>query len=245
MLRTFRVAPGGELLPLSSSVAWRDGWNSAVCSRDSAHIPPARRCRCGFYGYWDPVSVMPSPAARHVLAVVAVHGELEIGSRGGRARYARIEALWLGARICAGLAQEVRLLYPTVMTYRDRDAMLTDFPIPRIAGLPAPRPGEAAAARMRSALWLTAALVALTSVLPVRATVPGAAAALAAAAVLSAVAWAVRSWAVAFAGLVVLVWLLTEQVLAPAEGMLYRCLLGAAVGALAIAWRRRGQPGRP
>ena len=84
-----------------------------------------------------------SPAVRYMLAVVAAHGELEIGSRGARARNARIEAVWFGSRVCERLAQAVRLLYPTVMTYRDWDSMLTDFPVPRIVGLPASRPGEA------------------------------------------------------------------------------------------------------
>lgn len=77
-----------------------------------------------------------------MLAVVAAHGELEIGSRGARARNARIEAVWFGSRVCERLAQAVRLLYPTVMTYRDWDSMLTDFPSRGSSAFPRPGPGR-------------------------------------------------------------------------------------------------------
>lgn len=43
MVRTFRVGVRGGLLPLNSAVAWRDGWNTATCSRGHPHASPAPR----------------------------------------------------------------------------------------------------------------------------------------------------------------------------------------------------------
>ena len=250
MLRTFRVGGEGGLLPLNSAVAWEDGWNTATCSRGRGHMPPARRCRCGIYGYWHPASVTAHPAGRHLIAVIAAHGELEIGSRGARAQKARVEAVWLGPRIDEQLAQVVGRRYPTVMTYRDRGKMLGDFPVPRMVGLSEPRLGETGLSRLRSGLWLFAALVALLSALPSRlgiGTPDGRvllSAALAFAAATIAGALRLRSWPLAFGGLISLVWLITTISMTPLEGALYRCILLALTSCIAVAWQWRGWPGR-
>jgi hypothetical protein len=128
--------------------------------------------------------------------------------------------------------------------------MLGDFPVPRIAGLPAPRLGEAGLGRLRSGLWLFAALVALIGAVPsylgigipdVR-TVWIAMFAFAAASFAGAMV--LRSWPLAFAGLVPLVWLITAISMTPFEGALYRCFLLALAGCIAVAWRWRARPGR-
>jgi hypothetical protein len=250
MLRTFRVGTEGGLLPLNSAAAWRDGWSTATCSRDCGHTPPAPRCRCGFYGYWDPASVTAHPAGRHLMAVVAAHGELEVGSCGARAQRARVEAIWLGPRIDERLAQAVGRRYPTARIYRDRGQMLGDFPVPGMAGRPAPRLGETGRGRLRSGLWLFAALVALLSAVPsyLGTGIPDGRAlwiaVLAFAAANFAGAMALRSWSLAFAGPIPMIWLITAISMTPFEGALYRCLLLACAACIAVAWRRHGLPGR-
>jgi len=250
MLRTFRVGTEGGLLPLNSAVAWLDGWNTATCSRGCGHTPPAVRCRCGFYGYWNPAGVTAHPAGRHLMAVVAAHGELEVGSCGARAQRARVEAIWLGPRVDEQLAQAVGRRYPTARVYRDRGQMLGDFPVPRMAGVPVPRLGETGLGRLRSGLWLFAALVALLGAVPsyLGTGIPAGRTlwltVLALAVVNLAGAMALRSWSLASAGLIPLVWLITAVSMTPFEGALYRCFLLALAACIAVAWRWRELPGR-
>lgn len=68
------------------------------------------------------------------MAVVAVHGALEAGTRGARAEKARIEAVWLGDRIPDDLAGAVQRRYRSVLVYRDRAAMLADLPLGTLLG---------------------------------------------------------------------------------------------------------------
>ena len=249
MLRTFRVGTEGGLLPLNSAVAWDDGWNTATCSRGSAHVPPARRCRCGFYGLWCPASLAALPSGRHLIAVIAAHGQIEIGSRGARAQKARVEAVWLGPRVDEQLAQAVRRRYPTVTTYRDRGQMLGDFPVPPMAGRPGPRLGETGQSRLRYGLWLFAALAALAGALPPRFGIgipDGRALSAVVLAFAAATCGAVvlRCWPLAFGGLISLAWLITTILMTPLEGALYRGTLLALASCIAIAWQWRGRPGR-
>ena len=64
--------------------------------------------------------------ARHVLAVVACWGKVIAGTRGIRAQYARIEALWLSETVPCSLAASVGARYPTTVAYSDKDAMLAE-----------------------------------------------------------------------------------------------------------------------
>ncbi len=99
MVRTFRNGPGGQLYPVNSAAAWSDGWNTATCNRGHRHRPPDADCRCGFYLYCDPAYVLAQPPGRQVIAVVAVNGMMEAGTRGARVERARVEAIWLGRRV--------------------------------------------------------------------------------------------------------------------------------------------------
>jgi hypothetical protein len=85
-----------------------EGWNTATCARDRSHAPPDPGCRCGFYVYAHPSYALAQAPARQVMAVVAVHGALEAGTRGARAEKARIEAVWLGDRVSDDLAGAVQ-----------------------------------------------------------------------------------------------------------------------------------------
>lgn len=121
MVRTFRIGPAGQLYPVNSIDAWADGWNTAACGR--VITPPGPNCRCGFYLYSDATYALAQPTARQVMAVVATHGAMEIGSRGARASRARVAALWLGPRVSDQLAQAVSERHPTVTVFCDRTAM--------------------------------------------------------------------------------------------------------------------------
>jgi hypothetical protein len=157
MVRTFRIGPAGQLYPVNSIDAWADGWNTARCGRGKTHAPPGPNCRCGFYLYSDPAYALAQPPARQVMAAVATHGAMEIGSRGARASRARVEALWLGPRVSDQLAQAVRERYPTVTVFRDRTAMDQLFPLTHLDGFVKPRVSERTRRRLRGpqtpAIW--------------------------------------------------------------------------------------------
>ena len=142
LVRTFRVAADGGLYAVHNRTCWVDGWNVATCRKGRPHTPPAEGCSCGFYAYADPAYTRRQPTAGQVLAVVAAQGTLEAGSRGARIAQARVEALWLGPRVGEDLASRVRGRYPTVVVYRDRDAMFTDLPLTEVEGFRRPRLGD-------------------------------------------------------------------------------------------------------
>lgn len=142
LVRTFRVAADGGLYAVHNHTCWVDGWNVATCRKGHPHTPPAEGCACGFYAYADPAYTRRQPTAGQVLAVVAAQGTMEAGTRGARIGQARIEAVWLGRRVSEDLASRVRERYPTVLVYRDRAAMFTDWPLTHLDGFRGPRLGD-------------------------------------------------------------------------------------------------------
>ncbi len=129
-VRTFRVGPGGLLFPLFSRRPWVAGGNEAACSaapapgRPGTHVPPDPDCTCGFYAYADLPAAGEYPYARHVLAVVSCWGRVIVATKGVRAQYARIEAIWLSDSVPADLARQVGERYSESTVYAERDAML-------------------------------------------------------------------------------------------------------------------------
>jgi hypothetical protein len=134
-LRTFRVGPGGRLYPLFSNTPWVDGPNTATCrmvelagGAIKPHTAPEPDCSCGFYAYGSEASTGEYPHARHVLAVVSCWGRVIAGTRGLRAQYGRVEAIWLSDAVPAALVAEVAERYPSVARYRDKAPMLAEYP---------------------------------------------------------------------------------------------------------------------
>lgn len=132
-LRTFRVASGGQLYPLFSPTPWVPGVNTATCNssrqdHDDSDVP-APSCTCGFHAYGSAGAAAEEPRSEHVLAVVACWGPVIAGTRGIRAAYARIEALWLSPTVPAPLVGEVAALHRNTSIYRDRAAMLEEHPL--------------------------------------------------------------------------------------------------------------------
>ena len=119
---------------MNSIDAWVSGWNTARCGRGNPHASPGPHCRCGFYLYSDPAYALAQPPARQVMAVVAIHGAMEVGSRGARASRARVEALWLETRVSYQLTHAVRERDPTVMVFRDRTTMDQLFSLIHLTG---------------------------------------------------------------------------------------------------------------
>lgn len=165
LIRTFRLGKDGRLFPVNTAAAWTAGWNVASCGRGRSHTPPADGCRCGFYLYADPAYALDQPPARQVLAVCSARGLLA-GSRGARAHEARIDAVWLGPRVCDRLALAAADQYPSVGIYRDLEEMLTAHPLSRREGFRSPRLGMVARRRLQMALLAFLAGVAVGGSLP-------------------------------------------------------------------------------
>ena len=142
LVRTFRVAADGRLCAVHNPTCWVDGWNVATCRKGRGHTAPAGGCACGFYAYAHPAYTRRQPTAGQVMAVVAAQGTMEAGTRGARVGQARVEAVWLGPRVSERLAALVRGQYPTVLVYRDREAMFADLPLTELAGFRGPRMSE-------------------------------------------------------------------------------------------------------
>ena len=124
-LRTFRLSEYGYLNPVGYAAAgpWRDGPNTARCL-GHGHTPPAPGCKCGFWAYGTYGAACDYAETRLLLAVVTCWGRVVPGTRGLRAQYARIEAIWLSGKIPRQFVQRLRLRYPSVTFYRSRRRML-------------------------------------------------------------------------------------------------------------------------
>ncbi len=127
-VRTFRVGRHGQLRSLSSAYDWPDGPAEASCLTGE-HDAAADGCTCGLYAYASPGAAEQDRRATHVLAIVACWGRVVAGTRGLRAQYARVEALWLSAAVPDALVRDVAARYPSVRLYRDRAAMLERHPL--------------------------------------------------------------------------------------------------------------------
>jgi hypothetical protein len=166
MVRTFPIGPDGDLFPVNTVNAWHDGWNTAECGRGYEHTAPVSDCRCWFYLYSDPAYVLTQPPGRQVLAVCAVNGAMETGTRGARVERARIDAVWLGPRVSDHLAAAVQQRYPSVGVYRDRTAMDAQYPLTQLDSFRQPRIGERGRRRWRAVTWFFLAIVAVLGCLP-------------------------------------------------------------------------------
>lgn len=249
MVRTFRIGPGGQLYPVNSATAWSEGWNTAACNRDRPHRPPDAGCRCGFYLYSDPAYVLAQPPSRQVLAVVAVNGTMEAGSRGARVERARIEAIWLGRRVSDRLAAAVSARYRSVAVYRDRAAMYAEHPLTRLEFFQPARVGEQARRRLRAVMWTVLAAAAVIGCLPTRTvvtSVPGAVvwlSVLAAGLATALVGLGQRSSVLALQGVGVVAWLVTADPETPVEWFT-RTVFALLMVWVMLIWWRAATPGR-
>ncbi|MHA3704018.1 hypothetical protein ACXR2U_17760 [Jatrophihabitans sp. YIM 134969] len=157
-VRTFRVGPAGELLPLTVATPWTAATTTAVCATGASHVAPDPDCTCGLYAYAGPPTAAEQAHAVHVLAVVAVWGHVVLGTRGLRAQHARVEAVWFSAAVPDDLVAAVGRRYARVEVHRDRAAMLAAHPPTRLDTY---EPVPAAPGRARTAAWRAAALTAL------------------------------------------------------------------------------------
>ena len=168
-LRTFRIGPGGALYPLFSDTPWVEGPNAATCRLvqcgvRAPHAAPEPDCTCGFYAYGNESAAGEYPHAQHVLAVISCWGGVIAGTRGLRAEFGRVEALWLSDVVPAELAGAVERRHPSVARYRDRSTMLAEHPPTVLDCYESSLPRHAAARR-----WVQAAIAgaAVLSALPV------------------------------------------------------------------------------
>lgn len=95
----------------------------------SGHVAPGPDCACGFYAYGSEAAAGEYPYARHVRAVVSCWGRIIAGTRGVRAQFCRIEALWLSAAVPDEVVAQVRACYPSVAIYRAPELLLAEHPL--------------------------------------------------------------------------------------------------------------------
>lgn len=143
-LRTFRIDDAGWLLPLYSDGAWYDGANTAACAPPTGHHPrgphrvPADDCECGFYAFGSATAAAQNRNSRYVQAVVSCWGGIVAGTRGFRAEYARIDALWISPEAPSWLRRRVAGRYPSARMYADPTAMVAEHPLTRLTCYRAP-----------------------------------------------------------------------------------------------------------
>ncbi len=155
-LRTFDLRAGGSLWPVfAADRAWQDGPNEAHCT---AHeVAGAPGCMCGFWAYGSLTALRDQQRSRDVVAVVSCWGRVTPGTRGVRAQFARIDAVWLSRRVPASLVASVAARYPGVAVYRDRALMLAEHPPTMLPSYVPDRPLRRTQARLGN--WLVGAFV--------------------------------------------------------------------------------------
>ena len=170
--RRFSLAEDGLRPPVHVGAGpW--GWpiEQARCAVDDAHVPPARECGCGLYGWYHPSHTGLGTGWGDVTAVVAARGRIVLGDTGFRAAAARVLAVSLPRRARLSRRRRrhcERLLaerYPGVCVYRSRRRMLRRHPPEDLSALGiAVRPSRASRYGWTAlAVWL-AGVLALCSV---------------------------------------------------------------------------------
>ncbi|WP_375491314.1 hypothetical protein [uncultured Jatrophihabitans sp.] len=150
-LRTFDLRAGGSLWPVfAADRAWQDGPNEARCSQHEVAGAPG--CMCGFWAYGSMAALRDQQRSRNVVAVVSCWGRVTPGTRGIRAQFSRIEAVWLSRRVPTALVRSVAARYPSVAIYRDRARMLAEHPITELPSYVPDRPLRRSQARLGEAL---------------------------------------------------------------------------------------------
>lgn len=148
-VRTFDLRSDGSLWPVfAANRAWSPGVNEAHCGM---HRPAgAAGCKCGFWAYGSPAALRDQSASHNVAAVVSCWGRATPGTRGLRAQFARLDAIWLSRRVRGDLRAQVRARYPGVPLFDDRAAMLAAHPLTVLPAyrLPDRRPLRLLAARL-------------------------------------------------------------------------------------------------
>lgn len=164
-IRTFDLRADGSLWPVfAANRAWQNGDNEALCAIHEVAAAPG--CKCGFWAYGSAAALKDQPAAHNVAAVVSCWGRVTPGTRGLRARFARLDAVWLSRRVPSELVTKVATRYPDVTIYRDRRVMLAEHPLTQLPSYSAPHRKPSSVRIARSLLRLITALALLAGVLP-------------------------------------------------------------------------------
>lgn len=170
VVRTFRLTPTGQLVPITRRPAWSAGVNTATCYRHRRREPlhvdepaPAVGCTCGFWGYGNLQALRESGLDHQgkVVAVIACHGTVIPAVLGVRAQHAQIEAVWLSERVNDATAAQVATAHPSTAVYRSLPAMLGEHPLTELSTyqLPSPpRPGVVRVHLLAALGWLVAVL---------------------------------------------------------------------------------------
>ncbi len=127
-VRTFDLRADGTLWPVfAADRPWSGGENEAHCGLHETAAAPG--CRCGYWAYGSTSALRDQTRSHNVVAVVSCWGRVTPGTRGLRARFARIEAIWLSRRVSRELVERVAERYPQAPIYRDRARLLAEHPL--------------------------------------------------------------------------------------------------------------------
>jgi hypothetical protein len=133
--RRFRLAEDGLRPPVHVRAGpWNWPVEHARCAVDAAHVPPARGCGCGLYGWYHPSHTGLGTGWGDVTAVVAARGRIVLGDSGFRAAAARVQAVSLPHRVRFSprrrrrCKQVLAQRYPGASVYRSRRHMLHAHP---------------------------------------------------------------------------------------------------------------------
>jgi hypothetical protein len=165
--RRFRLAEDGLRPPVHVAAGpWSWPVERARCAVDDGHVPPARECGCGLYGWYHPSHTGLGTGWGDVTAVVAARGRIVLGDSGFRAAAARVQAVSLPRRTRLSPRRRRRCervlaeQYPGVLVYRSRRRMLRRHPPEDLSALGITvRPSTAPRYRWTAlAVWLSGVL---------------------------------------------------------------------------------------
>lgn len=131
-VRAFEISDEGELFAVSdTALAWTPGDNVASCRGGEAHRAPDVDCQCGFYAFLDPRWLT---SVGSVIAIVACWGDTIVGTRGVRAEYSRVVAVYLPDDVPETVGDALKSTY-RVEVYRRVPDMLQQHPLSSLPGV--------------------------------------------------------------------------------------------------------------
>jgi hypothetical protein len=100
-----------------------EGEGCFSCAKTKHHDAPVANCSCGYYATYDPEHYKENTGLGHyyIHGCIKAYGRVSLGSRGFRAQYAEVEAVW--GRFARAAARRYGVPW-----FRSQERMLEHFP---------------------------------------------------------------------------------------------------------------------
>lgn len=134
--------PVPELHSSSYPVAWKPGWNEALCLRfgrigslfSPSHPVASKDCTCGFYAFFDPLGLLqtdfsPFTPGASPLGIIEAKGLITAGALGFRASTVRVVALVLPSPIWLTNHSSGDFKFGDVPIFPNLDSATAEFPL--------------------------------------------------------------------------------------------------------------------